>query len=319
MSSLTPLLRNIETQFERAKSWSIEAERIPDLLDIDPVVFYRSLYSAADRPGGTVEHGTMTRTFGPDSAGELVDVLELVAGERAERELTDLGAFLPHPLRVELISQLFETTHEWIRAHTPDLETFRAMLRTFGGYERARDCYLAEFFSRAELIDAAARTFVESRSFRNAELAVQTASNVLQRLFRSHIVELSSLFGAIGAALFEAAVESGFARRPEDEYRFDRNGDRRSGAGAAAGEERSGAGRTADPTHAGESELAWAREVMGLTGMPADFRTVQRRYKQLMLRYHPDMNPAGLRVAQRINSAYGILLAACRSRVHTSG
>ncbi len=292
MSSLTPLLHDIETQFDRKRRWSISAERIPDLLEIDTVVFYQSVYAAANRRGGTVEHDTLTRTFEPESAGELVDVLEIVAGERAERELTALGAFLPHPLRVELLLQLFETTHDWTRAHTLDAETFRAMLRTFGRYERARDCYLSEFFSCDELIDAAARAFAESQSFRNVELAVDSAKMVLQRLFRSHIVEFATLFATVGIALFEVAVDCGYARRPEDE----------DGAFGAE-DERSGAG---------ESEVAWARDIMGLTETHLEVRTVQQRYKQLMLRYHPDVNPSGLRVAQRINSAYAILSAACR-------
>jgi curved DNA-binding protein CbpA len=36
---------------------------------------------------------------------------------------------------------------------------------------------------------------------------------------------------------------------------------------------------------------------------------LKAQYKALMKRYHPDVNPRGLRACQRINEAYALLLA----------
>ncbi len=310
------LAQEISDQFARHGTWRIDVEQLPNLLDVDPALFYQELYGAAFGGGNRTEHstiepGTLTQTFDAESAGELVDVLELFAGEQAERELASLGAFLPHPLRVELTARFFDVAREEAQEHTPDWDTFRSMLRTLGSYERARDVYFAEYFSRDELMRQAARTFVAERSFRERELAEQSAVTVLQRLFRGHILELSTALASVAVTLFELAVTLGYARRPEDEFQEERAEEfRRDRASARDGEQTWSRRTSGDTLH---RRVGWAREVMELPRNGVDAATVKQRYKQLMLRYHPDINPGGHRTAQRINAAYGLLLEVCET------
>ena len=42
---------------------------------------------------------------------------------------------------------------------------------------------------------------------------------------------------------------------------------------------------------------------------PLSAARLRAQYKELMKRYHPDVNPQGLRACQRINEAYSLLLA----------
>ncbi|MFW5995453.1 MAG: J domain-containing protein [Spirochaetia bacterium] len=276
---------------EQGVSWRLAVDRIPGLLGIDHAEFYQCIYAAANEGRGTVDYSTLTRTFDQESVGELVDLLELQAGPRAEEALVELGAFIPHPLRVELTSVLFETARRQAREHSVDKEAFRGMLDVFGAYESARDAYLAEYFSRDEIVYAAAGRFVRERSFRVPDLACESAVDVLARMFRSHILELQTVLVSVGLTLFDIAVDAGYVRSYEEEAAAERGGSH---------------------AHRYDREVqrrvSWACDVLELRPENTDLSTVRRAYKRLMLRYHPDVNPRGLHKAKQINRAYSVLL-----------
>ena len=47
---------------------------------------------------------------------------------------------------------------------------------------------------------------------------------------------------------------------------------------------------------------------MGLDRHPHSIEQLKTTYKRLMKRFHPDLNPAGLRRCQEVNAAYALLL-----------
>jgi hypothetical protein len=263
------------------------------LLDLDHATFYREVYAAAHRPGGVVEVSTATQTFTPNNVGELLELLELFAGRSAEDALRRLGAFLPHDHRVELTAKLLETATSTAQAHTVDADAFRGMLANRRSYESARDLYLSHFFSREALIADSVERFLEEHDFDLPGLAADTATRVLRRLFRSHVLDLPTVLVGIGLRLFEIAVAAGYARRPEDEAR--------DHARRRAGERDRASNGSADAR-------AWACRVLELAPSEATEPSVKRQYKKLMLRFHPDVNPRGLRRAQELNQAYALLL-----------
>lgn len=293
---MNAVLKEISRQFRETGSWSISADRVRELLNLDTADFYQEIYSAARRPGGTVETRTTTQVFGPEEVGELVGLVELFAPRRVEAAFAELGAFVPQEDRVALTQTLLDTAADLAEEHRIDAESFRGMLRTLGNYEAARDRYFAEFFSREELIRRSACAFVEPRRYRVPELAAESARRVLDRLFRSRIVELESVLVRVGLELFEIACAAGYAERPEERRRREEEERRREEAHQGAEQS--------------TASLEWACEVFGLTPRELKADTVRREYKKLMLRYHPDINPGGLRRAQHINQAYGLLMAA---------
>ena len=284
--------QEISRQFAYYGSWSLTADDVRRLLQIDHVRFYQDVYAAAREAGGTIELSSVTARFDPDKVGELVDLLELFCGREAEQEMARVGAFIPHPARVELTQTLLDCAGEQARQHRIDRPSFRGMLRVFGVYEKARDTYFSEFFSREELVQEAIRRFVQDNAFEMEQPAAETARAVVDRLFRSHILEIETLLADVGVALFEVAVEEGYAQRPEDESAED------------------GSAEKDYDTHAGDGRhaVAWACDVLELDPQRLSVGAVKRSYKKLMLRYHPDINPRGLRTAQRINRAYTLLI-----------
>lgn len=284
MVSPDSITQDIAQQYRRTGTWRIPADRMPLLLGINATDFYQQLYLASNRPGGTIEAGTITRTFGPRCVGEFVDVLELFCPTAAEAALYELGVFLPHHDRIELSAHFFERVAADSRAHTIDFEAFHGMLRHLPDFERARDAYFKEFFPLGSLIERTVSDFVRGREFRVPDLAARTASEVLERMCRSRAMEISRLLFFIGDNLYGFAVERGYADSPHADSE-------QSSCKECVLEER----------------LEWACEVMGVSANELNTPALKRRYKTLMLRYHPDVNPAGHRVAQQINSAYALL------------
>jgi curved DNA-binding protein CbpA len=48
---------------------------------------------------------------------------------------------------------------------------------------------------------------------------------------------------------------------------------------------------------------------MGLPDQPLAADALRRRYRELMKRYHPDVNPSGLERCKEINAAYAVLMS----------
>jgi hypothetical protein len=218
--------------------------------------------------------------------------------------------FFSHPTRFELQSHFLDVAGRAAAAHTVRREVFTAMLRRLGSYRRARSAYLEEYFSQAELRETAARELVGYGSFEDPDTAFETALRLLEEYARRHVLERETVLAAVSVTLFEIAVAEGFARRPEEEAAEKEAAEeeaareqarsrrhRRRSAGASEPDERS-----ANPTR-------WARRVMELGTEAVTRGGLKQRYKSLMKRYHPDVNPGGLRACQRINEAYNLLLA----------
>ncbi|NBC28431.1 MAG: DnaJ domain-containing protein [Spirochaetes bacterium] len=288
--SLDAVLASIRDQFAERGEWRLSTDTVRALLGLDHATFYPKVYAAAQRSGGMVELSTVTQTFTTENVGELVELLEIFVDRRAEPALTRIGAFLPQELRVELTARLLETARDRAKDHRVDPDEFREMLRARRGYEAARDLYLSHHFSRAGLIAESVERFLRDHSFDVRELAAHAAGRVLERLFRSHIVEIPTLLVGVGVRLFEMALASGYAKRPEDE----------------AAEEASQRG---PGDQASSPELrTQACRVLELEPQEANEDAIKRQYKRLMLRFHPDLNPRGLRKAQQLNEAYALLL-----------
>ena len=72
-------------------------------------------------------------------------------------------------------------------------------------------------------------------------------------------------------------------------------------------------GRRAAAEPAGQIEpdvVEAARRALGVAGLPLSRRLLRDRYRALMKRFHPDVNPGGLELAKDINAAYSRLLDA---------
>ena len=111
----------------------------------------------------------------------------------------------------------------------------------------------------------------------------------LRRLLDRRVIQVVALAPALIELLATVARHEGYLpRREESDRRLGGEGDQQ---------------RLHDEGAVSEHE---ALSVLGLR-RGADQNEIRSRYRELMRRYHPDINPSGLETAKKITVAYGLL------------
>ena len=286
-SALAALVAEIQRQEAAGRAWELAPGDLQRLLDLTPEQYYREIYAARMACRPLVSLDLATERLSQDSILPLVSLLEHLCGAAAESVLERAGIFFSHDQQAEIAAEFLGAAAGTLRAHEFQSEDFTAMLRTFGSIARARQTYLDHYFDLDEVRRGAARRYCAARDFTIPELALRNAEGVLQYLFSKHVLRADSIFGSLHDAFLAAAASAGFADEPPRRER-----------------------RPPPDTAAAATEQA--RRAMGLGTEPLTLERIKSRYKQLMKRFHPDVNPNGLRRCQEINVAYSTLVAAVR-------
>ena len=286
-TALADLIDEIERQEQAGRSWRLTATHLQRILGLSPERYYQEIYGAQMAGHPLIELSLALEPFSQASAPSLVAVLEHLCGAGAESALERAGVFLSHEQQAEIMAEFLSAAAEAVREHRFDEETFVAMLRTFGRFPEARRVYLDHFFDIDDLQERAARRYCAGRTFTLPNLALANAREVLRLFFAKHVPRRRSIFGSLHEAFHRAAVNAGFAAEERTSSR------QRARRQAPERPERSAAAR--------------ARRAMGLGPEPLTARGLRARYKQLMKRYHPDVNPHGLARCQEVTAAYATL------------
>jgi hypothetical protein len=294
-SALENLARLLLSRMDDAGTWRITSDEAITALGVPPVEYWRALHSLRER----VHFEDAVDGFTQDTAGELVTLAEQLAGPRAEPVMVGAGLFLPHPLRGELAAELLARAESFSAGHSVNEEELLAMLRFTGSVRRTLGLYLDEHTDLEAMIAESAAAFARSRGMASAGTA--TAARFLRELFSRHIMEKAALFSRLEQRLRQAARGLGFADPQEQEP----GSGEAAGQGARAGRSQ-GSGARRD--RAG-GLLSWARGVLGLPAGPVGSKELRRRYRELIMRFHPDVNPSGLERCKDITAAYSVLAA----------
>jgi hypothetical protein len=279
---LDAVVHLLSSRIDERGNWSVCSDELIAALGIDPVPFWRAVHALRNKIG----FSEAVDGFSQDRVGDLVTVLERVAGPQTEEALTRAGLFLPHPLRVELMEELFSRTERFASAHSPREDELVAMLAFAGSVSDAIGIYFGEHVDFDALIDECAGSFAAAKGI--PAIGAFTAARCLRDFVRRHLIEKRSLFYGLERRLRLAARRMGY---------------RDAGVEGTTGEASESDGRT------GVSRVVWAKAVMGLPSAPIVEETLRRRYRELMKRYHPDVNPAGLERCKDINAAYAVLMS----------
>jgi hypothetical protein len=283
---LDSLAQTICTRIEEEGNWRVSSDEVISLAGLDPAEFWRSVHALRDRIG----FSDAVDGFTQDTVGDLVTIMERILGPAAEEVLSRAGAFMPHPFRLDLMGELFSRAEDFVASHEISDDELASMIRFAGSIGRALPIYLEEHADPGRLIKESAEAFAESRGI--PEAGRFTAARFLRELFSRHIIDTRALFAGLERRLREAAHRLGFADRQEQDG------------------ETSGTGRTDGPggrSGARSDRLTWARRVLGLPSAPVPFDMLRRRYRELIMRFHPDVNPSGLERCKDITAAYSAL------------
>ena len=278
MTTTENLIDELQRRAEADGAWEVTTDELADRYDTAD--YYRAVYATAQ---------VSVDVYAPDNVGELLVLLDHLTGRDYREAFREAGLFLAYEDRIELTERFTRTVRHAIVLHTPEPETFRAMLREFRRYDRAEFVYLRTFFDTDVLVRRCTRDYLDRRSAPALEATVEA---YLRLLLQRHIVDLHALAPALMEILRTVARHEGAlpgSDREEEE------------ADARSGEEGARASGRGD-------ERAWALRVLGLSSLDPSRSEIRERYRRLMRRYHPDINPDGLDAAKEINNAYGILI-----------
>jgi hypothetical protein len=265
-------------------AWDVSADEAASVLGVEQVRFWRAVHEARDR----ISYGDAIDGWTQGSVGDLVTVLEGLGCAVAEEEMSRAGLFLPHELAVELGEELAFRAQRFCSGHEVRTDELEAMIRHAGSVRAAIAIYFTEHVDLDSLIEGCAEGF---RVLQGLPLVGQaTAARCLRTLLARHVLDREALFLGLRDRLRLAAARMGFTD-PEERART-----RWAGRGGS------------EPTGA-EARLQWARRVMGCGDAP-DIEELRARYRSLMMRHHPDVDPRGLELCKDVNAAYALLMPA---------
>ncbi len=279
MTTTENLIDQLQRRVEADGTWEVSSDELADRFDT--VDYYRAVYEAAQ---------VSVDIYTPDNVGELLVLLDHLTGRDYREAFREAGLYLTHEDRIDLTERFTRTVRHKIVLHTPEPETFRAMLREFRRYDRAEFHYLRTFFDTDELVRRCTDEYLESRA---APALEATVDAYLRLLLQRHIVDLHTLAPALMEILRTVARHEGALPGAD-------RGDDRGDGEDDAGERRPSAGAADD--------RSWALRVLGLSARDPSPNEIRDQYRRLMRRYHPDINPDGLEAAKEINEAYGVLI-----------
>ncbi len=216
--------------------------------------------------------GYIPKVFEFDNLADMLSLLSDFSDIDIDETFASAGAYLGREETSELSALYYDEAIRMRNAHTPDCETFAQMLERFRTPHRAFSVYKEFFFDVDSIAENTIKQFQRSQNYRFPRLGEYTIRRSIDRLFRRHILSNESLFEPLLAHL--------------------------SGT-----EDNSGSTPQRDPA------VVRALEDLGLPRLPDSIDELRSHYKSLMKTYHPDINPGGLEISKRINTAYAELVA----------
>ena len=268
------LINTILNRYSRTGDWNITTTELIQLLGINTAAFYRILYSLKDK----LHYPEALDGFCRDTTGELITLLEALSKDDGYTAYPDVeqafcraGLFLPYKLRLELTEFFIDSINRIIKRHNIDFEEAEDMLRHKKGLRQVCELYLSVHFDFITILTETAEAF--QKQINTHTCLKQTSIHYLEDIFKRHLLDWEKLFYPVFAEL-------------ENHFKNDTV--------------------TEEPV---TEPLAEARSLFALKGNNCEPVLLKKRYKELMKMFHPDINPAGLEKAKKINIAYALLLS----------
>ncbi len=290
MSGLGNLVGHLTAIADEAACWALPTDDVMRILDVRPARFWREMHAVRNK----VDFARAIDGFCQDTVGDLVTFLERFVGPEAEDALVRAGLFLPHELRVDLMEAFLREGRRFAASQEIDAEELSSMLAFTGSVRKAIAIYFDAHTDLEALIAASAEAFRLERGLPEAGRA--TAARCLHSLFERHVLDRAAMLAGLADRLRRAAARVGYVDPEEPAEGRGRAGAQREGTGEAAGGQ--------------STRVAWARTIMGFAEEPLSAEELRSRYRELVMRYHPDANPAGLERCKDVNAAYSILMSA---------
>ena len=267
------LVSLIEEHCDADGSWAISIDVALRQFQINTATFYRRLYERRD----------MLDTIAPKMFCPQ-NVTSLLVGVcpdylACEAVFHNLGILLSVDHQLELTELIVEISSRAILDHEIDRELFAGMKRRYPNSVRAISVHIEYCFDIDEYTSNAIDRFLQMHPGMHERFARFQAKRLVELLFQRHILSEELLFSSIRNRLV-----------PDDSRHA------RGAAGASK------------PIRYLDPQIAEALSALGLSSLPETRADLKRVYRTLMKTYHPDVNPNGLAMSQKITHAYSLLM-----------
>ncbi|MBB6480402.1 J domain-containing protein [Spirochaeta isovalerica] len=254
--------------------WQISRDRILELLDLDMTDVYRQIVSSTN-PLVSFSISQFTH----NDAGALISLLETIGLDKAPEAFWNAGLWIPFAVQTDLQSFLIEQIWEERNNHLIEYESFLSIFDRFGNFHRSIDIYLEEYFPHGPITDRAIGKLLTSINVDPGENRIRLLRSLAYELFRREIIPYRNLFSRFIPELKNYLISKGRIEPP------------------------------ARPRSPVSEEEKIARRLFAYSpDQPIILKDLKDRYKNLMKKYHPDINPEGLEKSKEINRAYCQLL-----------
>ncbi|PJZ67284.1 molecular chaperone DnaJ [Leptospira wolffii] len=289
-SSIEDVLFEIQSSSTDCE-WFISAEKLIEILQLRREDYFKILYSLR----GEAEYSSKgSHGFSQDRGDKLILLLEKIFKiEGIEAEFARAGVYFDDIYLDELRIFLREIILSKLEKHELDKDLLLLLISSTKKFEDAFDSYFDDKFDIARLADNGIAEYLELKSFSPDFGADVFLRNYFFQILNTKLFPLRQ----ITSEYRDRAYYEIFGKFRQEE----REKSKRKKAGFAGKKFRSGA------VYFEDQETREHREFLGLSEdySKADLRN---KYKELIKKYHPDVNKGGLEMTQRIIASYNFLV-----------
>ncbi len=271
---LEKILNEIEKNLEADGSWVLSAEsagRITGCINAD---LFSRLYEIKEKHGLEL----VTDEFNNDTVPELLLFLELRGFGKAEEFLVKAGFYLNYNMQEEVYNSFISVIKRKTESHTIDFDQFLFLNQRNGDPRITASLYLEKNFDRESLMHSACCEYADAGNFTYPESAIRSAEDYLRLLFIRHIISWEQFFYRIIGELL-------------DFYYSVYSCDSRDGSGFDDIPE----------------IVRTAMKIFRISDRQMERDILRKKYRELIKKFHPDINKAGEEQTKQLIKAYAVL------------
>ncbi|TGK17884.1 molecular chaperone DnaJ [Leptospira fluminis] len=285
-SSIEDILFEIQSASTDCE-WYISADKLIEILGIRREDYYKILYSLR---GDSAYSTKGAQGFRESRADVLVLLLgKILKIEGLEHEFARAGVYFDDTYLDELRSHLKEIVLSKLEKHELDKELLLLLISSTKRFEDAFDSYFDDKFDLSRLVDNGIAEFLERKSIPSDYGADTFLRKYFYQVLNTKVFPLRE----ITSEYRDRAYYEIFGRFRKDEQKKKKA--------------KSQFRRQRTNIFGEDEETRQHREFLGL---PEDYDDgdLRKKYKELIKKYHPDVNKNGLEMTQKIVASYNYLV-----------
>lgn len=257
-------------------SWEIDRDRLLGFLPISLEDYYRFAYST--RNSSSPVH--IRDRYGPDAISEIIEILEFAGLTGAGEAFYRAGYYFPEQKLIQWNEFFLSVSMSKMQSHFIDPEFLRLSLSACRNPDDGLDFYAQDQMSMDRLMEFAIPLFLEAETIEDHHLSRSILRTFIEQQIKRRLLIPEDLYAAFFRRLRAFAKKEGFLAEETFE----------SGAPI--------------------SGKQW--EALCILGFNEkrlpERKALKKRYRELMKKNHPDINPEGSDRTRQINQAYSFLI-----------